>query len=262
MEPILSFVAMFDFLGFKALRDKRGTAGLYKLYMRGLLPHVQHSAAMRGRTIKREGQALYVPDPGPYSVDYRVVSDSILLFVYGNTFDHFFKILSASHNLLCGGLVGHKAPLRGAIGYGDLIVDRDSIWIGSAIEDAYVGESKQVWSGCALTINCADYLKRQGYLELYQSVLSSFAEKESDRQALKNIEKAKRRIVKYAIPEQTNPKTGPIEYTTRDGYTLDWTLNVFEGAGQKGFSKTTDPHALRIIENTSRFEEWARQHNR
>ena len=44
---------------------------------------------MRGETIEKDGESLFVPDPGPHSVDYRIVSDSILLFAYGYTFDHF-----------------------------------------------------------------------------------------------------------------------------------------------------------------------------
>jgi len=261
-ELILTFVAMFDFLGFRALRQQRGTAGVYNLYTKGLLPQIQHAAALRGKTIERNGQSVYVPDPNSYSVDYRIVSDSILLFVYGNTFDHFFRLISASYRLLCSGFSGHKAPLRGAIGYGDFIHDRDTTWIGSAIEDAYSGETRQVWSGCALTPTCADFAEREGYFEEYRNVLLAFEQQESDERAVKNIRTARKRIVKYVIPEQDNPKTGPVEYSTRDGFVLDWTLNMYEGAGQKAFSQTTDLHASRIIENTSRFEQWARANNR
>ena len=63
---------MFDFLGFKALRKERGSEGIYQLYMHGLLPQIQHAAALKGRTIDRNGQSVYVPDFGPQSIAYIV----------------------------------------------------------------------------------------------------------------------------------------------------------------------------------------------
>ncbi len=261
MTPINSFVAMFDFLGFKLLRKQKGTDGLYTLYMNGLLPCIQHSAALKDKTIEKNGKKVCVPDFGPQSVEYRVVSDSILLFAKGDTFDHFFRILSASYHLLCSGFAGPKAPLRGAIGHGDLILANNTIWIGSAIEDAYIGETKQAWSGCVFTISCEKFLIEQGYLEQYKKYLECEMTQEKVEVKRQKLEKVKRQIVKYSIPEQINPKTGPIEYINRDGYALDWTLNVYEGAGDKAFANTSDLHALTIIKNTRDFEKWARKNN-
>jgi len=253
---------MFDFLGFKNLRKERGTEGIHQLYMRGLLPQIQHAAALKGKTIKLDGKSVYVPDFGPQSIDYKIVSDSIILFAKGDGFDQFLKIIAASHNLLCSGFAGHKAPLRGAIGYGDLIYDPNSIWVGSAIEDAYVGESKQVWSGCSLTESCEAFVRNEEYIQQYISVFEVARNQEQDDLKRKNIEKAKGRLVEYNIPEQRNPKTGPVEYSQRTGYALDWTLNVYEGAGEKGFSASESNHANIIINNTKQFESWARSNNR
>lgn len=230
--------------------------------MRGLLPQIQHAAALKGKTIKRDGVSVYVPDFGPQSIDYKIVSDSIILFAKGDDFEKFLKIVAASHNLLCSGFAGHKAPLRGAIGYGDLIYDPNNIWIGSAIEDAYVGESKQVWSGCSLTEACESFVKNEGYIQQYKNVFDVAGSQEQDDLKKKNIEKAKRRLVKYNIPEQRNPKTGPVDYNQRIGHALDWTLNVYEGAGEKGFTVSESSHARTIIENTKHFESWARSNNR
>lgn len=262
MKPINSFVAMFDFLGFKNLRKERGTEGIHQLYMRGLLPQIQHSAALKGKTIECDGISVYVPDRGPQSIDYKIVSDSIILFANGDGFEQFLKIIAASHNLLCSGFAGHKAPLRGAIGYGDLIYDPNSIWVGSAIEDAYVGESKQVWSGCSLTESCEAFVKEKKYLQQYLKIFDVAGNQKQDDLKKKNIEKAKRRLVEYSIPEQRNPKTGPVEYSQRLGYALDWTLNVYDGAGEKGFVASESNHAKIIIENTKQFESWARSNNR
>ena len=253
---------MFDFLGFKNLRNEHGTEGIYQLYVGGLLPQIQHAAALKGKTIQRDGNSVYVPDFGPQSIDYKIVSDSIILFARGDKFDEFLKIVTASHNLLCSGFAGHKAPLRGAIGYGDLIYDPDSIWVGSAIEDAYIGESRQVWSGCALTESCKAFVYKEEYIKQYINLLDVTGNQEQDLRKKKNMEKAKRRLVEYSIPEQRNPKAGPVEYSQRLGYVLDWTLNVYEGAGENGFASCTDNHTKIIIENTKLFEKWARSNNR
>lgn len=253
---------MFDFLGFKNLRKNRGTEGIHQLYMRGLFPQIQHAAALRGKTIERDGSRVYVPDFGPQSIDYKIVSDSIILFAKGDEFEQFLKIIAASHNLLCSGFAGHKAPLRGAIGHGDLIYDPNSIWVGSAIEDAYIGESKQVWSGCSLTESCEAFVKQKEYIQKYINTFDAALSQEQDDLKKKNLEKAKRRLVEYSIPEQRNPKTGPVEYSQRFGYALDWTLNLYEGAGENGFEATEFYHAKAIIENTKQFESWARSNNR
>jgi hypothetical protein len=80
MKPINTFVAMFDFIGFKKLRDEKETEGLYELYKKRLLAQIQHAAARRGKTIEREGQLEFIPNFGEHSIIYRVISDSILLF--------------------------------------------------------------------------------------------------------------------------------------------------------------------------------------
>ena len=69
----------------------------------------------------------------------------------------------------------------------------------------------------------------------------------------------KNRITSYDIPIQKNPKNGPIEYSTRHGLVLDWTINMFKDAAEKTFKKITDPHATKIRENTIEFEKWARK---
>jgi len=253
---------MFDFLAFKALREKRGTVGVYQLYKRSLLPQIQHSAALRGKVVQRDGKNLYVPDFNNYSIEYRVVSDTIILFVKGDSFDHFLRMVAASHRLLCSGFAGHKAPLRGAIGYGDLIFDPNSIWIGSAIEDAYCGESRQIWSGCSLTSACEEFISANDYIEKYKDFFETAQKAENDPHKLENILKTKKRLCVYDIPEQFNPKSGPVQYTSRKGYVLDWTLNVYEGAGEKAFLESKTEHAKKIIENTKAFEQWARKNNR
>lgn len=68
LKTINSFVAMFDFLGFKTLRNRCGTEGIYQLYMRNFLPHIQHATAI----VQQNGQSEYVPDFGPQSIAYSI----------------------------------------------------------------------------------------------------------------------------------------------------------------------------------------------
>jgi len=179
-----------------------------------------------------------------------------------NSFDHFLRIVEASHRLLCSGFVGHKATLRGAIGYGDLICDANSIWIDSAIEDVYAGESSQVWSGCSFTSACESFVLENRYMSMYKYCFDIALTQEKDSHKLKNIEKIRRRIVEYTIPEQFNPKVGQVKYSERKGYVLDWTLNLYEGAGVKAFADATNNHAKMIIKNTKSFEVCTRANNR
>lgn len=249
---------MFDFLGFKRLRQALGTDGLYELYQNGLSPLIKHAAARRGKTIQQGTKPLFVPEVGPHSIEHRVVSDSILLFSSSNTFDDFLKIVDASHRLLCSGFAGHKVPLRGAIGYGDLILDPQSIWIGSAIEDAYIAERNQVWAGCRLTEQCEIFVRTEGLYESYRSRISETARNEADPIKKQNLAKAARRLVSYQIPLQNNPKDGPVQYTNRQGFALDWTTNVGNGVAEKAFSPSDNTHSQRIQANTLAFEKWAR----
>jgi len=262
MKAINSYVAVFDFLGFKAARNKRGTDKLYSLYMKGLLPFIQHSAAMKSKIINEDGEEVCVPDPDDFSVDYRIFSDTIILLSKGDSYTDFLRIIGASHELLRCGFLGHKIPLRGAIGHGDLICDDQSICIGSAIEDAYIGETQQAWSGCALTEAFERHMEDKGYLERYKKNATIELEKEQDSKRREKIDNSLRHIVKYNIPEYKNSKTDTVKYKDRYGYALDWTLNMYEGAAEKSFIPSEDPHVIKIAENTKNFEVWAHSNNR
>ncbi|MHB8523835.1 MAG: hypothetical protein ACYDH9_24190 [Limisphaerales bacterium] len=144
MKTVNSFVALFDFLGFKALRKSRGTAELYNLYVKSLLPQIEHAAAGGWKVANIAGTDRAVPNPGPMSVRAVAASDTILLFADGDDYASFCHIVCAAHGLLGFSFCGHKAPLRGAIGIGDLVLGDPRIWVGSAIEDAYAGASSQV----------------------------------------------------------------------------------------------------------------------
>jgi hypothetical protein len=148
IAPVNCFVAMFDIIGFKALRDRLGTASLYQRYVRGISPMITHAAAGSGKIAEVNGEKMYVPNFTPLSPGFRVFSDTVIFSTSDDSFLSFLSIIHSSFVLLQSGFNGGKAPYRGAIGWGDLINDTSGILIGSAIEDAYVGESSQAWAGC------------------------------------------------------------------------------------------------------------------
>lgn len=253
-----SYVAIFDVLGFKTLRRVRGTDKLHLLYRSALLPSIQHSAAMASEAATLGGKEVVVPKRSSWSVDYVVFSDSILFFTNGDSLADFLRILTASYNLLCSGFSGAKAPLRGAIGHGDLVV-ADGVFVGTAIEDAYAGEVEQVWSGCALTPDCRKYAEAQGHVDQSRQIVSDEAARYPVGPERDKLLKGSKRIVEYPVPTQRNPRDESIAYSSRPGYVLDWTLSVFEGAALTAFLEPASQHAQRVTKNTIDFEDWARQ---
>jgi hypothetical protein len=260
--PTNCFVGMFDIIGFKALREKLGTAGLHQKFTRGIIPAIQHSAAGRGKIENFSGTDIYVPDFSEASVKYRAISDTVIFFTENDSFNSFLSIIASSFMLLKFGF-GNKTPFRGAIGWGDVIDDPShGVLIGSAIEDAYSGESSQVWSGAMLTKSCQDFAIIQNYIDNYKAFhLQVAAELEDDSQKHTAGENA-RRLVKYDVPTQVNPKNGPVEYGVLSTYVIDWTIRMYEGASEKSFDPSDNAHAKMIAKNTSAFEKWARKNNK
>lgn len=233
------FVAMFDIIGFKNLRKELGTDGLYQKWVRGILPAIQHSAAGRRKTEIRDGRPVQVPDFNARSVSYRSISDTVILFTRDNSAESFVDIVNACAGLLPWSMNGIKAPFRGALGYGDLIEAEETVLLGSAVEDAYVGEGSQVWAGAMLTQSCEMFARGAGYFDAVG-----------------------RRLVQYSVPIQTKSDTGPTAYSRRDAYVIDWTHNIYDGASERAFFESENDHANRIRNNTIAFEQWARANNR
>lgn len=259
MQPICCFVGMFDIIGFKALRAAKGTAGLHQMFKRGILPSILHAAAGQGTVVTVADRQLYVPQFSPASVSFRVISDSVIFFTRDDSFSSFLSIVNSASMLLQLGFSGSKAPYRGAIGHGDLIDDPDGIFLGSAIEDAYIGESSQAWAGAMLTEACRDYTDRhsfiQRYAEFHQMAADTFVD---DDNARRNASLNARRLVEYSVPIQCNPKDGPATYGRLRTYAIDWTIHTYKGAARMSFEPSGSTHAQTIAANTVAFEEWAR----
>lgn len=259
MQPTCCFVGMFDIIGFKALRAAKGTAGLHQLFKRGILPSILHAAAGQGTVATVADRTLYVPRFSPTSVSFRAVSDSVIFFTRDDSFSSFLSIVNSASMLLQFGFNGSKAPYRGAIGHGDLIDDPDGILLGSAIEDAYVGESSQAWAGAMLTEVCRDYADRHGFIQQYAEFHLMAADTfVDDNHARRNATANARRLVEYSVPIQRNPKEGPATYDSLRTYVIDWTIRTYKGAARASFEPSGSTHARTIAANTVAFEEWAR----
>lgn len=254
--PVNAFVAMFDILGFKALRQGLGTADLYRRYSRGILPMIQYAAAGRAKTIKRDdGQLISVADPNEFSLPYIAISDTVLVFAPDDSFDSFLKIVGVSHRMTCTGFI--FAPMRGAIGYGDLI-HQQQLYVGSAIEDAYQGEQVQAWAGTMLTADCRDFVTTKGYIQQRLDLFTNVEKTTTDEQQLNNFKRAKAHLIEYEVPVQHWDKQNPVSYGKLKTYAFNWSTNVYAGASDKCFEPTTSKHAQRIIDNTKEFEKYLR----
>ncbi|WP_296675090.1 hypothetical protein [Novosphingobium sp.] len=251
------FVALFDIVGFKAMRQKLGTAGLMQKFERSALPMIQYSAAGKFKHEIRGERQFSVPDFDVSSLGYRVFSDTVIYWTQDDTLLSFLKIVFASSQLIASGF-GSNAPYRGAIGHGDFLL-RGEIILGEALEDAYLWEASQAWAGVSLTPKCEEFCRQQDYLEQRNRLLSQASEDQADERLRTKILQETHRLVSYEIPLQSNPKDGAAKYSAKDGIVLDWTLNVYEGAATKSLVNPSNSHAQHIREQTIAFEEWARR---
>ena len=260
LVPRNCFAALFDIVGFRALRSSIGTTGLYQRYQRGILPMMLHSAAGKSRTEELGDRNVSVPDFTELSVEYRIISDTVIFFTADDSFQSFCNILRSSHALVKSGFAT-KAPYRGAIGWGDLVDDPLGVLLGSAIEDAYAGESMQAWAGVMLTSTCREIVEKNEFAERHRAMFKIAAANIKEEIPREKLLRNSRILVKYNVPTQANPKDGPVSYSDLQTFALDWTIGMYRGAAGKAFMPSENPHAQTIARNTVAFEDWARANN-
>lgn len=263
LQPSNAFVAIFDVLGFKALRKEKGTSGLHQQYIRGILPAIQHSVAGKSKSALVDGQSVLVPDFTASTLGHRVFSDTVVYFSADDSFESFVSIVNSAFSLLQYGFAGGRSPFRGAIGWGDLINDPQGILLGSGIEDAYIGESSQAWAGAMLTRTCREFAECYDYIKRYALVhLEAAAAQTQDEIKRRSAVENSKRLVLYGVPIQKNLKDGPVIYEVQQAYAVDWTIRMYEDAASSSFAPSDSGHAQKLAINTRTFESWARQHNR
>lgn len=254
MEPKDCFIGFFDIIGFKNLRSLSGTDGLYKLFKNGFVPSIQHAAAGKSKAVGN----VFLPDFNEDSLNFKIISDSIILYTKDTQLISLIRLINASVQIMGYGFGGTKAPLRGALGYGDLIDDPNGTYIGSAVENAYQYESCQAWAGCILTPELEQFCKERNYIELYRDSYQQAIEQAATSQDIERLQKHLNILKKYNVPMQINPKDKAVEYYNQPLYTLNWTSFLFENAAERSFHPPTSQHAETIIKNTVAYEKWAR----
>ena len=140
-----------------------------------------------------------------------------------------------------------------------MIDDPVGILIGSAIEDAYNGESMQAWAGAMLTQAARDFAQTNRYIESFAAVHETDAQAATDDRAKRTLVENARRLVRYSVPTQQNTKDGPVVYGQFDTFVVDWTIRMYNDASSKSFDPSSSAHAATIARNTRDFERWARQ---
>lgn len=154
-----TFFAFLDILGFKKIVENNSAANLENI--------VKHFFADFEKTIETSRTVEHVNQDGTSgatriqldSLNFRLYSDSILIWATDEHFTTFRNLLEAVSCLVSYGLQ-NGFPLRGALNYGELFVfsspeneffSNESIY-GKALVEAYTLEGEMQWAGCVLTL--------------------------------------------------------------------------------------------------------------
>jgi len=89
-------------------------------------------------------------------------SDTYILYIDDGSENSFIQIIYNS--LICMLLAAVKKipyfPFRGAISYGDFLVNKErNVIVGEALREAYLLEKRQQWMGCCLSNSCYEKVK-------------------------------------------------------------------------------------------------------
>jgi hypothetical protein len=149
-EPETCAIAILDLLGYKShLWDEAGSpkpnalASLYETFFLWLTA-TDYGRSFNRFTLTADGKLARVEQ----AIDYVVASDTMMLWAPRDKAQY---LLAATARLFIRAL-GWGAPLRGAIGFGDCILDFERhIVIGYPIVEAVEAEKRQDWLGvCVL----------------------------------------------------------------------------------------------------------------
>lgn len=152
--PQMCFVAMLDILGFKNLVRSTNIANVYQQ-----VRNLQNAANLSANvSVVGMGGVTYNVTP------WVLGSDTILAWCNDNPRD------LDSFLITCGDLVANGIqigmPLRGAISYGECIIDPlNSIYIGEALGEAHILEGCQQWAGIGVSDSCFRSSACKKYLE-------------------------------------------------------------------------------------------------
>ena len=160
-EPQLVFVALFDVLGFKSRLRSEGLDSVRFGY-RDLMNR-KLEAAGTIPVLSRTGGTNHL-------IASTIFSDTILLWC-NDEWDA-LQTLLASAAYLVAKAVDMRWPLRGALAYGNCVLDRNSrTFIGQPIIEAYEAEQSQQWVGAAITRSLLDHPVVSGRLGALEDII-------------------------------------------------------------------------------------------
>ena len=231
-------LAMFDILGFKALRSKIGSLNLKALYHSLVVKSCNGIIANNLSGWNKIFQGGLSSDP----VRFSFFSDTIIIYADNDDWLSHLFLLKCCHEIMLEAF-RLKVPLRGSLVVDELIVDGNII-VGSAIEKAYEIEQKQVWSGLVTDDRFVEWLTRDGY-----SIIDYFSKKDSIPDELIKVPE----VLKYDVSVQKT-KNGIREYSVEKLCVLDWASDLDWGVAARAFRDPQSAHARKIVLNTLAFE--------
>jgi hypothetical protein len=142
IEP--RYIGMFDILGFRALLERHGTAGLVGR-VEALFDSIRKEMRWEARAVTFSDTVLL------YSRPLRLSHIELHTEVDRREASNFLRFCAF---LLADSVVA-GLPLRGAVAYGDCVcIPTRGVFFGQPIVDAYLLESQQDWIGVALHESC------------------------------------------------------------------------------------------------------------
>ena len=167
-----------------------------------------------------------------YCISY-IFSDSIILATYDDTETNALKLLVFTYKLIRTMMV-QGFLVRGGISYGDMYIDlEDSVFIGTALTEAYELEMNQEWAGITIHDN---------FVKAFPNIFNN---------SLKYAEYLNCLFVKYPVPM----KRGPV----KELYTINWRWNLVVQQGTKSLlGNPTDWAAKVKVENTLAYAKYIR----
>lgn len=146
------YIALLDVLGFKHLLAARGLDRVFADY-RGFQSYVRNSGNKFTVLGTLLGQTVGITKQAPYLL----VSDGILLWCDEHGDLESFVGICAS---LQADSIKRGLPLRGAIAFGETIIDPATMtFLGQPIVDAHLTEKSQEWIGSAIHSSAAERLE-------------------------------------------------------------------------------------------------------
>ena len=147
------FVGLFDILGFRKLVINNELGRVAETYRKA-----KNYFDKGIESINR----LQMHQDKKDRVEYRVFSDTFLIYTTGSNDDCFLSMLAACDFLFMAS-VECSLPIRGSVTFGPLMSSA-GVELGKSIVEAYEKEQKQDWIGCWIADECGRYVNLDSYV--------------------------------------------------------------------------------------------------